>query len=62
MAKYRVTAKMAKASVKYREGDIIECDPAEAAARLAKGYIEPLPIEEAKQDTQLRQYRHKETK
>ena len=45
----------------YKTGDIVEYDPDVAVLLLKKGYIEPLDIEEAKQDKQLRQYRHKET-
>ena len=43
----------------YKAGDTIEYDPEIAVLLLAKGYIEPLPIEESKSDTQLRQYRRK---
>jgi hypothetical protein len=58
--KYRVTAKMAsRPLVTYKEGDIIECTPAEAAGRLAKGYIEPVEMEQAKEDKQLRSYKRK---
>ena len=45
----------------YKTGDIVEYNPEVAVLLLKKGYIEPLEIEEAKQDKQLRQYRHKET-
>ena len=46
----------------FKAGDIIEYDPEVAALSLAKGYIEQIDIEEAKQDTQLRQYQHKGSK
>jgi len=59
--KYRVTAKMASQQfASYKEGDIIECTPAEAAGRLAKGYVEPLDMVDVKEDKQLRSYRRKE--
>ena len=45
----------------YKKGDVVEYDPEVAVLLLKKGYIEPLELEEAKQDKQLRQYRHKET-
>lgn len=44
----------------YKTGDIVEYDPMIAVRLLAKGYIEPLPMDEAKQDKQLRGYRRKE--
>lgn len=43
----------------YKVGDVIEYDPEVAVLLLAKGYIEPLPMDEAKQDTQLRHYNRK---
>jgi len=46
----------------YKRGDVVEYDPLIAALLLKKGYIEPLPMDEAKQDKQLRGYRRKETK
>lgn len=58
--KYRVTAKMAEKTDDYKEGDTIECDPADAVLRLSKGYIEPFEMVDAKQDKQLRSYRRKE--
>jgi hypothetical protein len=64
MAKYRVTAKMPTNVEGYKAGDILEY-PIEIATRLIlKGYIEPyiepLPMDEAKQDKQLRSYKRKE--
>lgn len=58
--KYRVTDKIPTNAEGYKAGDIIEYDPEIAALLLAKGYIEPLPMDEVKQDTQLRRYRRKE--
>ena len=45
----------------YKTGDIVEYDPEVAALLLKKGYIEPLDMDEARQDKQLRQYRRKST-
>jgi hypothetical protein len=58
--KYRVTALMAGKTDSYKEGDIIECDPALAALRLSKGYLVPLDMVDAKEDKQLRSYKRKE--
>jgi hypothetical protein len=66
MAKYRVTDKMPHNVEGYKAGDILEY-PIEIATRLIlKGYIEPLyaileplPMDEAKQDKQLRSYKRK---
>lgn len=58
--KYRVTDKMPTNEEGYKAGDMIEYDPEVAALSLAQGWIEPLPMDEAKQDKQLRQYRRKE--
>ena len=60
--KYRVTEKMPTNAEGYRAGDVIEYDPAVAVLSLAKGYIEPLGMDEAKSDKQLRGYRRKESK
>ena len=63
--KYRVTAKMPRNIEGYKAGDTVEY-PIEIATRLIlKGYIEPLyaipePMDEAKQDKQLRSYKRKE--
>lgn len=60
MAKYRVTSKMPTNAEGYKAGDIIDYEDKEAAVRLIlKGYLEPVGMEQAKQDTQLREYRHK---
>lgn len=45
----------------FKAGDVIEYEPDVAVLLLQKGYIEPLPMDEVKQDTQLRQYRRKNT-
>jgi hypothetical protein len=64
MAKYRVTAKMPTNREGYVAGSIVDY-PIEIATRLIlKGYIEPLyaeplPMDEAKQDKQLRSYKRK---
>lgn len=60
--KYKVTDKMPTNAEGFKAGDVIEYDPEIAVLLIAKGYIEPLPIEEAMQDTQLREYRQKETR
>ena len=57
--KYRVTEKMPANAEGYKAGDVIEYDPETAALSLAKGYIEQIDIEEAKQDKQLRHYNRK---
>ena len=71
MAKYRVTDKMPVNRKGWNPGDVVDLAPEIATLYLAKGYIEQLDmgigsgvvdIEEAKQDTQLRKYRHKESK
>ena len=43
----------------YKAGDVIEYEPEVAVLSLARGYIEPLPVEEAMQDTQIKKARHK---
>lgn len=43
----------------YKVGDVVEYDPEVAGLSLAKGYIEQIDIEEARQDTQLRHYNRK---
>lgn len=58
--KYRVL-NMPMNAEGYKTGDIVEYAPEIAVLLLKKGYIEPLPMDEAKQDTQLRQYRRKNT-
>lgn len=58
--KYRVTEKMAQRTAQYGAGDTIEPTPENAILLLAKGYIEPLDMVDAKEDKQLRQYRRKE--
>lgn len=60
--KYRVTEKMAQRTAQYRAGDTIEPTPENAILLLAKGYIEPIDMDEARQDKQLRTYRKKENK
>lgn len=61
---YRVTAKMPTNREGYVAGTIVDY-PIEIATRLIlKGYIEPLyaipaPMDEAKQDKQLRSYKRK---
>jgi len=46
----------------YKMGDTVEYDPEVAALLLKKGYIEPLDMDEARQDKQLRTYHKKEYK
>ena len=58
--KYRITEKMPHNAEGYKIGDIVEYDPEIAVLLLKRGYIEPLPMDEAKQDKQLRSYRRKE--
>ena len=60
--RYRVTSKMPVNAEGYKTGDVIEYDPDVAVLLLKKGYIEPLDMDDAKQDKQLKNYRHKETK
>lgn len=43
----------------FKVGDVIEYDPDVAVLLLKKGYIVPLDMVDAKQDTQLREYRRK---
>lgn len=57
--KYRVL-NMPTNAEGYKAGDVVEYDPASAVLLLKRGYIEPLPMDEAKQDKQLRSYRRKE--
>ena len=58
--KYRVTEKMPYNAEGYKAGDILEY-PIEIAVRLIqKGYLEPVGMEQAKEDKQLRSYRRKE--
>lgn len=58
--RYRVTEKMPANAEGYKAGDIIDYDDKEAAMRLIlKGYIEPVGMEAAKQDTMIKHARHK---
>lgn len=57
--KYRVTSKMPTNAEGYKAGDVIEYEPEVAALLLKKNYIEPLDMDEAKQDKQLRHYNRK---
>ena len=57
--KYRVL-NMPTNAEGFKQGDIVEYDPLVAVLLLKKGYIEPLDMDEAKQDKQLRSYRRKE--
>ena len=58
--KYRVTDKMPHNAEGYKTGDVIEYSPEVAVLPLKRGYIEPLDMDEAKSDKQLRSYRRKE--
>lgn len=58
--KYRATDKMPKGSG-FKPGDIVEYDPETGSQFVSMGFLEPLEMDEAKQDTQLRQYRRKAT-
>lgn len=58
--KYRVTEKMPANAEGYKAGDIIDYDNKEAAVRLIlKGYIEPVGMEQAKEDKMVRRARTK---
>jgi hypothetical protein len=64
--KYRVTALMHPNKKGYKEGDIGEWEGEFAEGLLKKGWvepiepIEPLPMDEAKKDKQMRSYKRKE--
>lgn len=58
--RYRVTEIMPKNAEGYKVGDVVEYDPADAVHLLRKGYIEPLPMDEAKEDKMVRHSRRKE--
>lgn len=59
--KYRVTDKMPKNAEGYKAGDVIEYPPDIAMLSIKRGYIEPLPMDEAKQDKMIRHSRRKES-